>query len=61
MLTGVEEFALLEAGYVVVRILQKFRSFELDPIEKDIAVGEERQDVTLVLASTNGCRVKAIV
>jgi len=54
-----EEFALLEAGYVVVRILQKFRSFELDPRDKDVAMGAEKQEVTLVVASTNECRVKA--
>ncbi|KAL8711970.1 MAG: hypothetical protein Q9220_003666 [cf. Caloplaca sp. 1 TL-2023] len=54
-----QEFALLEAGFVVVRILQKFRSFELGLEDKDIPVGTERQDVTLVLASTNGCQVKA--
>lgn len=54
-----ENFALLEAGYVVVRMLQKFKSFELDPTEKDIAVGTEKQDLTIVLASSNGCRVCA--
>lgn len=55
-----QEFALLEAGYVVVRILQKFRSFELDPRDKGIPVGAEKQEVTLVVASTDGCRVKAV-
>ncbi|KAL8669813.1 MAG: hypothetical protein Q9168_005617 [Polycauliona sp. 1 TL-2023] len=55
-----QEFALLEAGFVVVRILQKFRSFELGPKDKDIAAGTENQEVTLVVASTNGCRVKAL-
>jgi len=55
-----EDFALLEAGYVVVRILQRFRSFELDPRDKGVAVGAEEQEVTIVVASTNGCRVKAV-
>lgn len=54
-----EEFALLEAGYLIVRILQKFRKFELDPSETDIVVGAEKQEVTLVVASTNGCRLTA--
>jgi hypothetical protein len=45
---------------VVVRILQKFRSFELDPRDKGVAVGAENQEVTLVVASTDGCRVKAV-
>ena len=55
-----EEFALLEAGYVTVRILQKFRSFEMDPKWRDVGVGAENQDVTLVVASSDGCRVKAL-
>lgn len=45
---------------MVVRILQKFRSFELDPRDKDVAVGAENQEVTLVVASTDGCRIKAV-
>ncbi|KAL8679207.1 MAG: hypothetical protein Q9186_004504 [Xanthomendoza sp. 1 TL-2023] len=59
-LKNIVEFALLEAGFVVVRILQKFRSFELGPKDKDVVVGTENQEVTLVVASTNGCRVKAL-
>lgn len=51
---------MLEAGFVVVRTLQKFRSFELDPRDKGVAVGAENQEVTLVVASTDGCRVKAV-
>jgi len=55
-----EEFALVEAGYVTVRILQKFRSFELDPRDRDVPLGTERQEVSLVLASADGCRAKAV-
>ncbi|OAL31804.1 hypothetical protein AYO22_00674 [Fonsecaea multimorphosa] len=54
-----KEFALLEAGYVTVRIVQKFRTLELDPRDSGIAMGTEKQEVTLVLASQDGCRVKA--
>ena len=43
-----------------MRILQRFRGFELDPRDMKIAVGTEKQDGTLVVASTDGCRVKAI-
>ncbi|CAG8978256.1 hypothetical protein HYALB_00009153, partial [Hymenoscyphus albidus] len=50
-----QEFALLEAGFVVTRILQRFRRLEID---KPVRVGSEKQDLTLVLASTDGCRVK---
>jgi hypothetical protein len=52
-----EEFVLLEAGFVITRVLQKFRSFELDPKDRNTAVSAEKQEVTLVLASTDGCRV----
>jgi hypothetical protein len=51
---------LLEAGFVVVRILQKFRRLELDPRDKDVAVGAEKQEVTLVVASKDGCWIKAV-
>lgn len=54
-----EDFALLEVGFVTVRILQKFRGLELDSRDKKIPVGVENQDVTLTLASTDGCRVVA--
>jgi hypothetical protein len=55
-----EEFALFEAGYVTVRMLQKFRALELDPRDTEIALGTEKQEVTLVLASKDGCRVRAV-
>lgn len=50
---------MLEAGFVITRILQKFRSFELDHKDRDNVMGAEKQEVTLVLASTDGCRVIA--
>lgn len=56
-----EDFALLEAAYAVIRILQTFPSLELpddEPTIEEVPVGSERQDVTLVVASADGCRVK---
>ncbi|CAG8956485.1 hypothetical protein HYFRA_00003871 [Hymenoscyphus fraxineus] len=50
-----QEFALLEVGFVVTRILQRFRRLEM---ENPVRVGLEKQDLTLVLASTDGCRIK---
>ncbi|KAH7348667.1 n-alkane-inducible cytochrome P450 [Rhexocercosporidium sp. MPI-PUGE-AT-0058] len=50
-----QDFAFLESSYVVVRLLQEFRSFECDPARPMPAPGQERQDVTLVLASGDGC------
>ena len=33
----------------------------MDPSCRDVPVGVENQEVTLVVASTDGCRVKAVV
>lgn len=32
----------------------------MDPKDQGVAVGAEKQEVTLVVTSTDGCRVKAI-
>ncbi|MCJ1366418.1 hypothetical protein MMC16_005546 [Acarospora aff. strigata] len=53
-----QEFALLEASYVIVRLLQTFKDFEHDPMREIVEVGQERQDVTLVLASADGCHIR---
>jgi hypothetical protein len=54
----IEEFALLEASYVIVRLLQTFEQFEYGSEHKFVKLGEERQDVTLVLASADGCQIR---
>ena len=51
----------MEASYVIVRLIQTFSKFEYDPAMPMPRVGEERQDVTLVLASADGCRVRATI
>lgn len=49
----VEEFALLEASYTVIRMLQSFRHIErVDPL-----LTEEKHTLTLVVANANGCKV----
>jgi len=53
-----QEFALLEAGYLVVRILQKYPSMRVPADEAVEAIGEETQKLTLVLAPAGGCRVQ---
>jgi hypothetical protein len=57
--SAAEEFALLEASYAITRLLQTFADFEYDPAQEMPAVGEERQDVTLVLSSGDGCWIRA--
>lgn len=53
-----EDFAIVEASYTIVRLLQTFRDVEYDPDQEMTKVGEERQDVTLVLASADGCHIR---
>ena len=52
-----QEFAILEAGYTVVRILQRFPWLEVPEGEDVGEVGKEKQTLTLVVASGEGCRL----
>ncbi|KAI9718169.1 MAG: hypothetical protein M1828_006801 [Chrysothrix sp. TS-e1954] len=58
-----QDFALLEAAYTVTRLIQVFGKIEMVEDEKksDTShIGEERQTLTLVVASGEGCRVKMV-
>ena len=50
-------FALTEAGYTVVRLLQQFPLVRLPMGQKVELTGVEKQTMTLVLSSTEGCMV----
>ncbi|KAI0392750.1 cytochrome P450 [Xylariaceae sp. FL0594] len=52
-----EDFALMEVYYTTVKLLQTFPCIELPPDEPNEPVGTERQRLTLVLASADGCRI----
>jgi hypothetical protein len=52
------DFALTEVAYTIVRLLQRFPSIALADGEKVEPVGVEKQAVTIVLRSTDGCKVK---
>jgi hypothetical protein len=52
------DFALTEAGYTVVRLLQRFQSIELPVGEKVELVGVEKQHMTLVISIKEGCKVE---
>lgn len=54
------DFGLVEAAYVVVRTLQRFPNLVLAPNELVELVGVEKQTMTLVMSSTNGCKVSLI-
>jgi hypothetical protein len=52
------DFAMTEAAYTVVRLLQRFSVLEKPDDEAEERTGREQQTMTLVLAITNGCRVR---
>ncbi|KAH7313319.1 cytochrome P450 [Stachybotrys elegans] len=52
-----QEFALLEVTYAVARIVQAFPWIEVPPGSQDVEVGMEKQTLTLVVASAEGCVV----
>jgi len=52
-----QEFAILEASYTIARILQKFPTIEVPSNEPIVEVSEEKQTLTLVVSSGDGCRV----
>ncbi|KAL8893202.1 MAG: hypothetical protein Q9192_005500 [Flavoplaca navasiana] len=52
------DFALTEAAYTVVRLIQAFPTIQLPPGEKVELVGVEKQTMTLVLSITEGCKVE---
>ena len=53
-----EDFALMEVSYTIVRLLQASSLITLPAGETIEPVGMERQRLTLVLSSWDGCRVK---
>jgi cytochrome P450 len=55
-----EDFAIMEVSYTVVRLLQNFSSIALPLGEKNEPVGTEKQRLTLVLSSADGCRASFV-
>ena len=53
-----QDFALMEVSYTVVRLLQSCFTIALPEDEKIAPVGAEKQRLTLVLLSADGCAVK---
>lgn len=53
----IEEFALLEVSYTVVRLIQLLPKIEFPPTEPNLKVGDERQHLTLVLSCAEGYTV----
>jgi hypothetical protein len=55
---AVVDFAMTEAAYTVVRLLQRFPVLEKPDGEVEVRTGKEQQTMTLVLAITKGCKVR---
>ncbi|KAK5995964.1 Cytochrome P450 [Cladobotryum mycophilum] len=53
-----EDFALMEVSYTIVKLLQTFSVIGMPQGEHVEPVGTERQTLTLVLSSADGCRVE---
>ncbi|KAI9762274.1 MAG: hypothetical protein M1835_008048 [Candelina submexicana] len=53
-----QDFALVEASYAVVQILQTFPNMKMPPDQVYEKTGSERQKMTLVMAITDGCVVQ---
>ena len=52
------DFALTEAAYTVVRIIQRFHKIKLpDGVSVELT-GVEKQTMTLVVSITDGCKVE---
>ncbi|KAL8826404.1 MAG: hypothetical protein Q9170_007415 [Blastenia crenularia] len=52
-----EDFALTEASYVIIRILQEFPNIRLPPGYPVVPTGQEKQELTIFLKSAEGCKV----
>ena len=53
-----KDFALVEASCAIVRILQTFPNIRLPPGCSNEPPGMERQKVTIVVSSPDGCKVR---
>jgi hypothetical protein len=52
------DFAMTEAAYTIVRILQRFPNIEKPHDEPYEKIGKEQQTMTMVVSITKGCRVQ---
>ena len=52
------DFALTEAAYTIVRILQRYPTIKLPAGERVDVVGAEKQSMTIVIQIEGGCKVE---
>lgn len=47
----------MEASYAIVKIVQTFPKLRLPPEIEKVGTGQERQNLTIVVTSADGCKV----
>ena len=52
-----KDFALTEASYGIVRLLQTYPNLRIAPDVPNVPSGQEKQIITFVVASMEGCKV----
>ncbi|PSN66381.1 cytochrome P450 [Corynespora cassiicola Philippines] len=52
-----KDFALSEASYGIIKIIQTFPGLRLPPSIEKLPTGQETQNLTLVVSSAEGCKV----
>ncbi|KAH8821917.1 cytochrome P450 [Xylogone sp. PMI_703] len=52
-----KDFAITEASYTIIRIIQTFPKLRLPPGIPIVPPGEEKQSLTIVVSSAEGCKV----
>ncbi|KAL5352794.1 hypothetical protein ACLOAV_002742 [Pseudogymnoascus australis] len=52
-----KDFALTEASFTIVRLIQAFPNLRLPPGASTDPIGQERQSLTIVVSSADGCKV----
>ncbi|KAF9875098.1 cytochrome P450 CYP4/CYP19/CYP26 subfamilies protein [Colletotrichum karsti] len=52
-----KDYALMEASYGVVRLLMRYPNIRLPPSVPNLPVGQEKQNLTIVLSSAEGVKV----
>jgi len=53
-----QDFAMMEVSYTLIRLIQEFPIITLPEREKNEPIGVEKQRLTLVLSSADGCKVE---
>lgn len=56
-LISVGDFALMEASFGIIRIIQTFPNLRLPPGHPREPTGQEKQTLTIVVSSADGCKV----